>query len=129
MEEYGEYKRHWKRRAERERRERKALAAEARAEARKLGELLVQEFGATRVYLFGSLVRDGAFHGRSDIDLAVEGIAPAQFFKAGAALARACGYRYRVELVELETVGQGMRNLILTEGVVLYDRTGNPPAH
>jgi predicted nucleotidyltransferase len=125
MKEYDEYRKHWRQRAERERRRREMLAAEARAEARKLGELLVREFGATKVYLFGSLTRDGSFHERSDTDLAAEGIAPAQFFKAGAALARACDYRYRVELVDLEAVREGMRELILAEGVLLCDRTGN----
>jgi len=125
MKECGEYKKHWRRRVEREQRRREALAAEARAVARKLGALLVREFGATKVYLFGSLARAGAFRERSDIDLAAEGIAPARFFEAGAALARACDYRYRVELVDLETVREGMRELILAEGVVLCDRTGS----
>ena len=77
MKEYDEYTKHWRRRAKRERQRREALAAEAKAEARKLGELLFREFGATKVYLFGPLTRDGAFHERSDIDLAADGIAPA----------------------------------------------------
>jgi len=92
MGKYDEYKKHWKRRAERARRRRQALAAEARLEARRLGDLLVRQFGATRVYLFGSLTQDGAFHERSDIDLAAEGLAPTSF-EAGVALDRVCDYR------------------------------------
>lgn len=129
MGKYDEYKKHWKRRAERERRRRQALAAEARLEARRLGDLLVRRFGATRVYLFGSLTRDDAFHERSDIDLATEGLAPTRFFEAGVALDRACDYRYRVDLVNLETAREGMRKLILEEGVLLCERNRDPQAH
>lgn len=126
MQEYSEYKQFWRQRTEQERQKREAMAVEARAETRKLAELLIQKFGATKVYLFGSLIRPGAFHERSDIDLAAEGIAPDQLFQASVALARACDYRYRVELVALEMVREGMRQRILAEGVLLYDRTGNP---
>lgn len=101
------------------------MAAEARAEAQRLGHLLTQEFGAEKVYLFGSLVREDRFCERSDIDLAAEGIEPSQFFKAGAALEKACDYRYRVDLVDLGRAKDGVRELILTEGVLLCDRTGD----
>jgi len=90
-----------------------------------LSDLLTQEFGAKRVYLFGSLVREGKFCERSDIDLAVEGIEPSRFFEAGAALDRACDYRYQIDLVDLERARTGVRELILTEGVLLCDRTGD----
>ena len=125
MGKYDEYKEHWRRRAERERELRRTLAAEARADAWRLSDLLTQEFGAKKVYLFGSLVREGRFYERSDIDLAAEGIEPRRFFKAGAALDRACGYRYQIDLVDLETVRDGVRELILTEGVLLCDRIGD----
>ncbi|MFB0534562.1 MAG: nucleotidyltransferase family protein [Anaerolineae bacterium] len=129
MGKYDEYKKHWKQRAERERRRRQTLAAEARLEARRLGDLLVRQFGATRVYLFGSLTRDGAFHERSDIDLATEGLTPTSLFEAGIALDRACDYRYRVDLVDLETAREGMRELILEEGVLLCERNRDPQAY
>jgi len=129
MGKYDEYKEHWRRRAEREQERRRTLAAEARAEAWRLGHLLTQEFGAKKVYLFGSLVREGKFHERSDIDLAAEGIEPRRFFEAGAALERACDYRYRVDLVDLERAKAGVKELILTEGVLLCDRTGDSQTH
>lgn len=68
-------------------------------------------------------MREGKFYERSDIDLAAEGIEPSRFLKAGAALERACDYRYRVDLVDLERARNGVKELILTEGVLLYDRT------
>lgn len=123
---YDEYRKHWKRRAERERRKRQALAAEARLEARRLGDLLVRQFGVTKVYLFGSLTREGTFHERSDIDLATEGLGPDHFIEAGAALDRACDYCYRIDLVDLETAREGIRKLILTEGVLLCERNQGP---
>jgi predicted nucleotidyltransferase len=81
--------------------------------------MLVGEFGASRVYLFGSLAREGRFHERSDVDLAVEGIAPERFFKAWAA-AGACS-DVPIELVDLDEVGEPMRALILEYGELLCD--------
>jgi predicted nucleotidyltransferase len=81
--------------------------------------MLVHDFGARRVYLFGSLAREGRFHERSDVDLAVEGIAPDRFFKAWAA----AGARSNVpiELVDMDEVGETMRKLILEYGELLCD--------
>jgi predicted nucleotidyltransferase len=41
----------------------------------------LKSFGATDVYLFGSLAK-GTFRSNSDIDLAVSGIPPEKFFEA-----------------------------------------------
>jgi predicted nucleotidyltransferase len=127
--EYAVYKQHWKQRAERERRNSEAKARDALKMARRLAELLVREFGAARVYLYGSLVREGAFHLGSDIDLAAQGIPPTQLFRASVALARAADYRYRIELVDLDTTREGMRSLILSEGMLLSDQDRTPSAH
>ena len=117
--EIAEYKRHWRERAAREAARRRELAPRARSEARRVAQVLVHEFGASRVYLFGSLVQDGQFQERSDVDLAVEGIAPERFFKVWAA----AGARTDVpiELVDLDEVGEPMRTLILQYGELLSD--------
>jgi len=81
--------------------------------------MLVREFGASRVYLFGSLAREGRFHERSDVDLAVEGIAPERFFKAWAAADAHSGVP--IELVDMDEVGEAMRTLILEYGELLCD--------
>jgi predicted nucleotidyltransferase len=127
--EYAIYKEQWEQRAEQEYEYGLALAVETRTLARRLAELLAREFGATRVYLHGSLAREGRFHPGSDIDLAAQGIPPSEFFRAGAALTRAAGYGYHVDLVDLDIVREGMRTLILEEGILLYDRTRDPPPH
>lgn len=118
-EELAAYKRHWHERSERERERTRRLASKARAEARRVAKMLVQEFGAQLVYLFGSLGREGQFHERSDIDLAVRGIAPERFFQAWTA-AGAC-ITLPIELVDLDEVGPSMQGLILKYGELLYD--------
>jgi predicted nucleotidyltransferase len=122
MEKYEKFKKHWRRRAEREIKRNLKLAIQAGEEAKKLSALLIREFGAKRVYLFGSLSREGAFYEGSDIDLAVEGIEPSQLLKAGAFLDRACEYRYLIDLIDLDAVSDGMKELILTYGVLLDER-------
>lgn len=44
--------------------------------------LLKERFRARRVMFFGSIAGQGTWHGRSDIDLPVEGLAPDEFFPA-----------------------------------------------
>lgn len=56
-------------------------AARARAHLPDLVHILTARHAATRVILFGSLAR-GGFRDDSDIDIAVEGVAPGRFFHA-----------------------------------------------
>jgi len=82
-------------------------------------ELLTRVYGARKVILFGSLVRGDA-RPDSDIDLAVEGLAPADTFRA---LARATGVAGRhVDLVPLEDARPEVLAIIAREGEVLFDR-------
>ena len=57
------------------------------------------QYGIERAYLFGSLTRPDHFTGRSDIDIAVEKLAPDDFFQAMAALSETL--EREVDLVEL----------------------------
>jgi len=50
--------------------------------ARKAAQLLKEQYGAHRVRVFGSLVHEGTFHPDSDIDLAVEGLKPSDYWAA-----------------------------------------------
>jgi len=85
----------------------------------KLAGLLAETFGARRVWLFGSLVT-GLGHARSDIDLAVEGLAATDYFRALADLGDAAPCK--VDLVRLEDIDQGFRARIVEEGELLVDR-------
>jgi predicted nucleotidyltransferase len=97
------------------------LRADARAsrlrerlpEARRL---LVDEFGARGVWLFGSLANDTATEA-SDVDLAVAELPPAAYFKALAALMELFGGR--VDLVRIEEADESLRGRIEGEGSAL----------
>jgi predicted nucleotidyltransferase len=88
---------------------------EAQNLATRCATVLRQRFGAKRVVPFGSVVRDGTWHPGSDLDLAVEGIAPEQFFQAWAALREILPPGLDVDLVDLEHAGDAIRARILGE--------------
>jgi predicted nucleotidyltransferase len=77
--------------------------------------LLKNRFGARRVILFGSLAGQGVWHSHSDIDLAVEGVDPADFFKAYAACADLLPRGLELDLVPLESASPELRARILGE--------------
>ena len=94
-----------------------AQVEEARWVASALARELRSRFEAERIVLFGSLAR-GEFSGRSDIDLAVWGVPPAEFYRA---VAFASGYSkvWDVDLVDAEDCSEALRRNIEKEGVVL----------
>ena len=100
-EKLAEYRAFWKRRNQVQLTpEMRAAAEAARAEAKRLAQILADEFGVKRVYLFGSFAWGFETQPDSDIDLAVEGLPPRHFFKAYGRLERAS--RYAFDLVPLE---------------------------
>lgn len=70
--------------------------------ARACARLLKEEFGAREVYVFGSLAGQSPWHSRSDLDLAVEGLAPEVYFRALSALRALVPEDMEVDLVTLE---------------------------
>ena len=85
--------------------------------ARSIAKELIERFGAKKVILFGSLAR-GEYSRWSDIDLAVWGIAPVDFFKA---VAFATGFSkiWKVDLVDGEDCSKSLHDVILKEGIKL----------
>jgi predicted nucleotidyltransferase len=75
--------------------------------------LLRAEFGASRIWLFGSLAR-GEPHAESDLDLAVLGLDPALVDRASAALERiaACP----VDIVPMESAVASFWATLAAEG-------------
>lgn len=51
-------------------------------DARRAASMLNEEFGAERVLLFGSVAREERLSPHSDLDLAVEGLAPMEYYRA-----------------------------------------------
>jgi predicted nucleotidyltransferase len=83
--------------------------------------LLRERFGARRVILFGSLAGQGIWHARSDVDLAVEGLASAVFFEAYSACRDLLPQGAELDLVPLEKVSPEMRARILGEVAMADD--------
>lgn len=77
--------------------------------------LLKSRFGARRVILFGSLAGQGVWHSQSDIDVAVEGLSPADFFKAYSACSDLLPRGMELDLIPLEDVYPELRARILGE--------------
>jgi len=108
---------YWRWRQMKQQAQNQRLAERARADLERIVDVLVHEFGARQVIVFGSLVR-GRFGPNSDVDLAIEGIRPADFF---AALARANRLTPSwVDLKPLEDLEPRFRERVLATGEVLY---------
>lgn len=88
----------------------KRVAAEA-------ADLLKHDFRASQVILFGSLVYPERFHPSSDIDLAVTGLPPLDYFTAVARLQDLSVFK--VDLVRLERCPVELKAAIDAEGRVL----------
>lgn len=85
--------------------------------ARQGARLLKEDFGASRVVVFGSLLDADRIYPRSDIDLAVWGMDPKLYFKAVACL-QDLDPEFGVDLVEPETAYPHIREAI-SQGVAL----------
>ncbi len=89
--------------------------ATAQAVARACARVLQDRFRARRVILFGSTTGEGPWHEKSDIDLAVEGVPPEQFFQAYSACSELVPQGLTLDLVPLEDVYPEIRARILGE--------------
>jgi predicted nucleotidyltransferase len=95
-----------------------ATRLEVLKRVRKAVRQLNDTFPVRRVLLFGSLAHQGWFAPDSDVDLAVEGLRPRDYWKAWQLLDEAVGIR-RVDLVDLETASESLRQAIERYGIEL----------
>lgn len=86
--------------------------------ARQIASTLRAVYDADQIIAFGSLVGEGPFDDRSDIDLAVSGVSPADFFRAYAQ-AMAFSPAFKLDLIDLDDCPIQMRQSILQSGVLL----------
>jgi predicted nucleotidyltransferase len=93
------YVAHWKQRRAARLAANQRLAAKARADLSRVIHALADRYPIQRIILFGSLAR-GGFAPGSDIDLAVEGLPPGDYFTALAEANRLT--RFWVDLKPLE---------------------------
>jgi predicted nucleotidyltransferase len=115
----SEYVEAWRERLAKQKGEQRMRAQELRQVARTCARRLVQDFGASKVYLFGSLVEEELVHDRSDIDLAVEGLEGRLYFKALRELWRLLPEGGELDLVPLEQARPDLTRRVTTEGVLL----------
>jgi predicted nucleotidyltransferase len=75
-------------------------------------------FSVRRTVLFGSLAHQGWFAPDSDVDLAVEGLRPADYWEAWGLL-EDCLRDRSVDLIELETASESLREAVERYGIEL----------
>ncbi len=83
--------------------------------ARRAACLLKRDYGAKRVIAFGSLAHGAWFHPHSDLDLAVEGLAPGAIWRAWSAVEKAIS-GFDVDVIEWETAGERLGQRIREYG-------------
>ncbi|MEW5720511.1 MAG: nucleotidyltransferase domain-containing protein [Chloroflexota bacterium] len=94
------------------------VRARAWEQARQAARVLREQFGATRVVVFGSLAHNLWYSERSDIDIAVWGIAPEDFFQAVADV-NTVGVKFEINLVDPTTARPFILEAIQHEGIDL----------
>ncbi len=92
-----------------------------RAARERIPPLLVRWPSIQRAYLFGSVLRPGAFHQRSDIDIAIEGVPGACYFEVWHVLEAALP-EWFIDLRDMEAAPL-LADLIQQTGELLYERS------
>lgn len=103
---------------QRQRREREKLRRETIQNVKRVIPPLAKRYGIARVFLFGSVMKPGRFHERSDVDVAVYGLTNERYFSFMAVLSRTI--KRDVDVIQLEDY-DGTR--VLTESRLIWKRT------
>ena len=77
----------------------------------------LKSIGCREIILFGSM-SDGSFNKNSDIDIAISGISPVEYFKAVASISSIIGHD--VDLVFLGHIPKPIEDRIRSSGKQLY---------
>lgn len=112
----------WKERKREDEEKRLRLFQEARDSALRVARMLIDEFGASRVYLFGSLLNIDDFTVHSDVDIAVEGLNVELYFKALNHIWEVLPKCIGLDLIPLEDADKSLKVKISETGVVLYEK-------
>ena len=111
---------YWQQRRHQEEAQIKLAKQQAWDQAQRATTLLKQEFGATRILVFGSLVKN-RFSLESDIDMAVAGVAKDRFFEAVAAVNGGCD-RW-IDLKPIESLEPYFWQRIQSQGIWMDENT------
>jgi predicted nucleotidyltransferase len=114
------YKVAWQKRFKEDEERLKRKAEQAKKTVIEMSRVLVEKFGAKRVWLFGSLI-EGFFWKGSDIDLAVEGLSSEVYFAALSEIWGLLPSAMELDLIPLEDAYESLRERILKKGELLYE--------
>jgi predicted nucleotidyltransferase len=98
--------------------EEKALYQQVLARVKTAAELLRKRFKVENVILFGSLTNPEWFSSHSDVDLAVVGLADADYWTAWRSVEEVISDR-DIDLVTLEHASESLKQVISEEGILL----------
>ncbi len=115
-EKWKTYRETVKRREEEERRNLKLRFQKAWQVARLAASFLNKNFGARKVFVFGSLLNEELFHLRSDIDLAVLGLDEKHYYRAQGQLL-ALDPEFEIDLILMEDAPKSLKEKIDSEGI------------
>jgi predicted nucleotidyltransferase len=116
------YRRNFQARMQRQRERREIQRQRALAIVRATLPMLMTEWPAVhRAYLFGSITREGAFHAKSDIDIAIEGEINAEtYFALWHALERTLP-DWAIDLRDISTHSR-FADLVRQYGELIYEQ-------
>jgi predicted nucleotidyltransferase len=109
---------YWRDRQAKEAAASRALAKQAWEDVERIAKLLTTEFGATQIIVFGSLVQGDRFDAESDIDIAVRGIPPEDYFTALATVNR-ISHQW-VDLKPIEVLDPHFLRKVISTGKSIY---------
>jgi predicted nucleotidyltransferase len=121
MGKYDVYIEYWKQHIHDDDHQSEETLRRLRGLAEKCSKVLVEKFGATKVYLIGSLAREVGVHEDSDIDLVVEGLRPESYFSTLAYLHREILRGVKMDLIPFEDAFDSVKREVKEEGILLYD--------
>lgn len=111
---------YWQQQQQRQLAQFKVLKYRAWQDTQHIAKVLRQDFGATGIFVYGSLVKD-QFSAESDIDIAVTGIAKDRFFEAIAVVNDGCD-RW-VDLKPIESLEPYFWQRIQSQGIWIDEAT------
>jgi len=119
QQDFQDYVEAWRERLAQQAGQQRVRAQDLQQIARACARLLIQDFGARKVYLFGSLLDEERVHDRTDIDLAVEGLDGKLYFKALSEIWKLLPAEVELDLVRLERAWPALAERVTREGKVL----------
>lgn len=106
----------WKNRLEDKERETKKRLEQAKNSAQTCANMLIEDYGVNKVYLVGSIQNPDRFHKKSDVDLAVSGLNPEDYYESLSRCWDKVPSGMTVDLISLEELSEDARSSLLENG-------------